>query len=289
MRSTAKATPTHPESAYPGYEVGPDKKNLIWTPGATHSTRPHQSASFERDRWTPDPGYEFSPPNSPLVTWQPGARNPSRAHVSAGQIEGEWILDPGYVIDSRGLPKWTPGRPHRTDPDLVAGAREGSWVTAAKRTPKGDVAQSPGAAQEAQAAASPAQADPSWALTEWSLGEAMRLHADVLSERRAAGEQRADLIRELTLQRDQEMQAAVASALPAEDPAARRAVVDLALRGMDSGFSGWTALGSDRSGAALREVRSQCSSVSDVDRAAELFIRVRRAATRATGQPGSVR
>jgi hypothetical protein len=266
------------ESPVPGYVLDPATDALVWTPGATHSLRANQRAGTSEGTWIPDLGYVPSPPGSTRVEWQPGLKHPARKHVIAGTREGQWVAERGYVLDDEGRARWTPGRPDPENPSMESGVAEGTWVARPEQERSSKTAKPGPDSEVPPAPAPPRESDRSWAVVAAPLAAAVRAQNDIDAEMRARGVERSDVLRDLIDQRDVEMGDAVSAALPKESIAARREVSGLALRGLESGFSGWTALGSDHSAAAWNVVRSDCPTVVDVERAAEFFVRLRRAA-----------
>ena len=268
------------ESPHPGFVRDPATNAYVWTPGTKHSLRANQTAGQVEGTWIPDPGYAASPQGSTQVEWQPGLWHPTRAHVRAGIQAGRWVADRGYVLDDDGRARWAPGRPDPADPDLVSGVGEGTWVARPEGERDEAAASSPDRSDGANETGPALESERSWAPVDGPLGTAARVQTQIDEERRARGVSRAGVLTELTEQLDRAMDVAVAAAFPDESSAAHREVRAVALSGLESGFEGWGALGTDRSAAASTAVRSRCPAVVDVDVAAEFFVRLRRAAER---------
>lgn len=71
-----------------------------------------------------------------LEPWEPGMRHPVFPHVTASSEKGRWIPNPGYrlIHDDYLSTVWVAGTQHPEYPDFVTTAQEGAWAHESGRT-----------------------------------------------------------------------------------------------------------------------------------------------------------
>jgi len=102
-------------------------------PAASPSQAAHSTPDPDSDFLRPPvvgPPAEPRPAPQPQESWTPGSPHPSYPNVIAGDSRDDWYPRPGYTWVTNppdGRVKWLPSNPHPTVPHVIAGDREDTW------------------------------------------------------------------------------------------------------------------------------------------------------------------